>query len=153
VTDLGAGSSVVTRATAWTAATPSGPWTRHDLPTASSSARATGAACDGDVCWVAGLDGDAPAAWQVGPHGVTRAPLPALPTIPDVAPVLTLAGSVPWVALAGRGNGVLSHQEGGGWVTVQGPPGRPVSLATAPGRLVLVTLRGAATELWTAPAG
>jgi len=151
VTDLDE-ASVVTRASTWTAASPQGPWTRQDLPTTSSSARATGVACDGDTCWVVGLDGDQPAAWQVGRHGVTRAPLSALQSVPDVPPVLALAGTVPWVALAGRDDVVLSHQQGRGWVTVQGPPGRPVSLAAAPGRLFLVTLRGTAPELWTAPA-
>ena len=151
VTDLGAGSSVVTRATAWTAATPSGPWTRHDLPTASSSARATSAACDGDVCWVVGLDGDQAAAWQVGPRGVSRASLPALPTIPGAAPVLALAGSVPWVAVAGADHVRLVRPAGPGWLSHSGPPGRPLSLAAAPGRLVLVTHDGTSTRLWTTP--
>ena len=153
VTDLGAGSDVVTRATAWTAPTASGPWTRHDLPTQSSSARATGAACAGDTCWVVGLDGDAPSAWEVTPAAVTRLPLPEVATTPGLPPVLAVAAGSVWVAMAGRDDVVLSRQEGSRWVAVQGPPGRPVSLAASPGRLDLVTGTAAGTRLWTAPTG
>ena len=150
VTDLGGGSSVVTRATTWTAPTVSGPWTRHDLPTMSPSARATSAACAGDACWVAGLDGDAPSAWEVAPASVTRSPLPAVPTSSGVPPALSVTAGSVWVAVAGREAVVLARQEGSGWVAFRGPPGRPVSLAASPGRLVLVTGTATGTRLWTA---
>lgn len=153
VTDLGGGPAVVTRATAWTAPTATGPWTRLDLPATTTAARATGVACSGERCWVVGADGSRPAAWQVDPDGVTRAALPALPTSPEVAPVLALAGTVPWVAVGGADHVVLTRPEGAGWISFAGPPGRPLSLAASSGRLDLVAVRGTATELWTAPAG
>ena len=153
MTALGEGAPVVTRASAWTAATASGPWTRHDLPTSSTSARATGAACAGGTCWVVGLDGDRPAAWEVAPAAVTRVALPEVPTTPGVPPVLSVAAGAVWIAVAGREEVVLARQEGRAWVTVAGPPGRPVSLAASPGRLDLVTGTATGTRLWTAPTG
>jgi hypothetical protein len=153
VTELGEGASVATRATAWTAPTARGPWTRYDLPTKSASARATGVACAGDDCWVVGLDGEAPAAWGLAPGAVTRVPLPDVPTTPGVPPALSVEAGSAWVALAGRDGVVLSHQEGGRWVAVEGPQGRPVSLAAARGWLVVVTGSTTGTRLWTAPTG
>jgi hypothetical protein len=157
VTELGDGSSVVSRATAWTAPTARGPWTRHDLPTKSTSARATGAACAGETCWLVGLDGDDPAAWEVAPGSVTRVPLPTVPTTAAAPPAVSVAAGTVWDAVAGRDGVVLARQEGRGWSAIQGPPGRPVSLAASPGRLDLVTATGSGTEtgtgLWTAPTG
>ncbi|GAA2168719.1 hypothetical protein GCM10009845_32870 [Pedococcus bigeumensis] len=153
VTELGEGSSVVTRAAVWTAPTARGPWTRHDLPASSTSARATGAACAGETCWVVGLDGEGPSAWVVTPGAVTRVPLPEVPTTPGAPPAVSVAAGSPWVAVAGRDHTVLALRQGGGWVAVQGPPGRPVSLAASPGRLVLVTRTATGTRLWTAPTG
>jgi hypothetical protein len=152
VTELGEGS-VVTHASVWTAPTARGPWTRHDLPTRSTSARATGAACAGATCWVVGLDGDDPSAWEVAPEAVTRVPLPEVPLTPGAPPAVSVAAGSAWVAVAGRDHTVLALRQGGGWLSVQGPPGRPVSLASSPGRLVLVTGTAAGTRLWTAPTG
>lgn len=153
VTELGEGSSVVTRATAWTAPAARGPWTRHDLPTKNTSARATGATCPGGAWWVVGLDGEGPAAWEVASSGTTEVPLPDVPTTPGVPPAVAVAAGSVWVAVAGRDAVLLSRRQGREWATVQGPPGRPVSLAASPGRLYLVTSTATGTRLWTAPTG
>lgn len=153
VTVLGGAAAVATRAAAWTGPGPAGPWTRHDLPATTSSARATAVACDGDRCWVVGLDGGHPAAWLVAGSTVSRLDLPAVPTVTDVPPALALAGATAWVALPGSERVLLARREGSGWVTSEGPPGQPVSLAVTGGGLALVTSRAATTTLATADPG
>jgi hypothetical protein len=153
VTDLGRAAVAATRATAWTAPATSGPWTRHDLPATTTSARATGVACDGERCWVVGLDGGAPAAWLLESGTVTDQDLPAVAATPDAPPSVATTRDHTWVVLAGRDRAVLARTGGRGWFTVEGPSGRPVSMAALPGRLCVVTATATGTRLWTAPVG
>ncbi|SDP16459.1 hypothetical protein SAMN04489867_1600 [Pedococcus dokdonensis] len=156
VTDLGEGASVVTRAAAWVAPDATGPWEALELPATTVSARATGVACGGHDCWVAGTDGEAPAAWRVVGTTVTPQHLPAGPGTSDLPPAVAAVAAVEghaWMAYAVQSRSRLARTAGRGWVGVEGPPGRPVSLAAVPGRLYLVAVAADGPHLWTAAAG
>ena len=155
VTRLGPGSVRVDPAV-WTAAGPSGPWRRLDLPRPAGSAttEAHAAACRPGRCLVAGASGGRLVLWWVsGTEAQVGKGVPEV-TLADDARALAPVhlATRPVVVVPGRQRTLVMQSTGDGsqgWDVQDGPLGTPVAVVAHDGHLLVVTRDATgATHLW-----
>lgn len=126
------------RPVAWTAPAASGPWRRTELP--GGPGRATAVACGASACVAAGRDASATLrVWLLTDGVATEVPVGVVPVGDAVVPLVASGKADAIVAVpAGSGTRLFKVAEATSQEE-EAPPGSPLALAVASGRLYLAT--------------